>query len=127
MKFAMFVKSDAEIEAGILPDAKLFAEMEKYNDELNKAGALITLDGLHPSSKGARVLFANGQTSVTDGPFSNQSELVAGYWIINAASKEEAVSWAKRVPFTHGVIEVRQIQEASEFPPEIQKIIRTAR
>ena len=117
----MMVKSNKEIEKGALPDKKLFAEMAKYNDELAKANILISLDGFHPSSKGARVFFSNGKTSVIEGPFSNPEELVAGYWVIRADSKEEAIKWAERVPFEDGVVEVRQIQELSDFPPEIQK------
>ncbi len=122
MRFMMLVKSTAEIEKGALPDTKLFAEMAKYNDELAKAGALISLDGFQPSSKGARVLFSDGKTTVTEGPFANPEELVAGYWVIKVGSKEEAIAWAKRVPFQDGVIEIRQIQEMSDFPAEIQKV-----
>ena len=117
----MMVKSNTEIEKGGLPDAKLFAEMAKYNDELAKAKVLISLDGFHPSSKGARVSFSKGKTSVTDGPFPNPEELVAGYWVIKVDSKEEAIKWAQRIPFEDGVVEIRQIQEMSDFPPEIQK------
>lgn len=121
MRFMMLVKGTKDIEAGALPDPSMFADMAKYNDELKQAGALISLDGLQNSSKGARVMFDNGNTVVTDGPFANPEELVEGYWIINAASKKDAVNWAKRVPFKDGVVEVRQIQEMSDFPPEIQK------
>ena len=117
----MLVKSGPEAEKGILPDVQLFSEMEKYNDELAKAGVLISLDGLQSSSKGARVSFSGDTTTVTDGPFANPEELVAGYWVIRADSKDEAIAWAKKAPFKGGVIEIRQIQEMSDFPPEIQK------
>ncbi len=119
----MFVKADEQMEAGVLPDKKLFADMAKYNEKLKSSGALIALDGLHPSSKGARVSFGDGKTTVTDGPFPNPRELVAGFWMINVASKEEAIEWAKQVPFKGGVIEIRQIQEMSDFPPEIQEAL----
>ncbi len=119
----MFVKSDKEIETGALPDKDLFVEMDKYNSKLKEAGVLIHLDGLHPSSKGARVSFSNGKTVVNDGPFPNPEELVAGYWIIKTNSKEEAIEWAKQVPFQDGVVEIRQIQETSDFPQEIQEAL----
>ena len=123
MKFIMFVKSNKEIEKGVLPDKELFVEMEKYNKKLQDAWVLITLDGLQPSRKGARVSFSNGKPTVTDGPFPNPQELVAGYWIIKVESKEDAINWAKQIPFKDGVVEVRQIQEVEDFPPEIQDIL----
>ena len=95
--------------------------MSKFNDALTKAGALLALDGLHPSSKGARVSFAGGRARVTDGPFTEAKEIVGGYWLIQAKSKEEAVEWASRCPAADGdVIEVRQVYEMSDFPPEVQ-------
>jgi len=117
----MFVKGNKQAEEGVLPDVKLFAKMAKYNDELKKAGVLIALDGLTPSSKGTRVSFSNGKTTLTDGPFSNPDDLVEGYWIIKEKSKAEAIEWAKRAPFGGGVIEIRPIQEMSDFPPEVQR------
>lgn len=120
----MLVKGNEKIEAGELPDPSLFVAMEKYNEELKKAGALISLDGLHPSSKGARVWFSGGAISVTDGPFPNPEELVSGFWIIQLPSLKDAIDWAQRVPFKDGVVEVRQIQETEEFPAEIQEAIK---
>lgn len=107
---------------GFAPSAEDVSRMMKYNEELAKAGALIALDGLHPSSKGARVSFAGGKPKVTDGPFTEAKEVVGGYWIIEAKSKEEAVGWARRCPAGDGdVIEVRQVFEVSEFPADVQK------
>jgi hypothetical protein len=122
----MLVKADKQIEAGVLPDKKLFADMEKYNAQLMKTGAWISGEGLHPSSNGARVSFSDGKITVTNGPFSNPNELVAGYWVINATSKEEAIEWAKKIPFNEGagVIEIRQIQEMEDFPSDIQEVVR---
>jgi hypothetical protein len=125
MRFLMLVKSNKEIETGVLPDKELFVAMERYNNELEKAGVLISLDGLHPSSKGARVSFSNGKTVVTDGPFQNPEELVAGFWVIKTTSKEEAVQWAQKIPFKDGLVEIRQIQEMSDFPEEIQQTINS--
>jgi hypothetical protein len=98
------------------PDAEAIATMSKFNEELNKAGVLLALDGLQPSSRGARVAFAAGKPSVTDGPFTESKELIGGYWLIQARSKEEAVEWASRCPANDGdVIEVRQVYEMSDF------------
>jgi hypothetical protein len=107
---------------GFAPDAETVARMMKFNEELAKAGALIALDGLHPSSKGARVAFAGGKPRVTDGPFTEAKEVIGGYWIIEAKSKEEAVGWARRCPAEDGdVIEVRQVFEVTDFPQDVQK------
>jgi len=104
------------------PDVEDVKEMDKYNEALTKAGALIALDGLHPLRTGARVSFAGGKPKVTDGPFTESKEVLGGYWMIQVKSKEEAVEWAKRVPARSGdVIEVRQVFEMSDFPPEVQK------
>ena len=104
------------------PDAEAVAAMGKYNEELTKAGVLLALDGLQPPTKGARVSFAGGTASVTDGPFAEAKELIGGYWMIEAASKEEAVEWASRCPGADGdTIEVRQVYEMSDFPPEVQE------
>jgi len=103
------------------PSAEAVAAMTRYNEELSKAGALLALDGLHPPSKGARVAFAGGSPSVTDGPFAEAKEIVGGYWMIQVKSKEEAVEWAKRCPAAEGdVIELRQVFEMEDFPPEVQ-------
>lgn len=107
------------------PPAEAVAEMMKYNEDLVKAGVLRSLDGLHPMLKGARVTFQNGKTTVTDGPFVEAREVVGGYWMIDVKSKEEAIEWAKRCPAVKvnsgAVIEIRQVFETSEFPPDVQK------
>jgi hypothetical protein len=107
---------------GFAPDAKTMAAMMKYNEELAKAGALIALDGLQPTSKGARISFSKGRAKATDGPFVETKEVVGGYWMIQVNSKDEAVEWAKRCPAQDGdVIEVRQVFEVSDFPADVQK------
>jgi hypothetical protein len=117
----MLVKGDQTTEEGILPDVELFSQMAKYNKELKDAGALIALDGLKPSKEGARVAFNGEEKNVIPGPFKNPEELVAGFWIIKADSLDDAITWAKRSPFKGGIIEIRPIQEMSDFPEEIQK------
>jgi len=108
------------------PPVDAIAAMGKYNDELAKAGALLALDGLHPPTKGARVSFEGGKPRVTDGPFAEAKELIGGYWLIQAKSKEEAVEWASRCPAQQGdVIEVRQVQEQEDFPPEVQAALQS--
>lgn len=109
-------------EEGFAPPADSVARMMKFNEELARAGALISLDGLHPSSRGARIAFSGGKLKVTDGPFTEAKEVIGGYWMIQAKSKEEAVQWAKRCPASDGdVIEVRQVFEMSDFPSDVQK------
>jgi hypothetical protein len=104
------------------PGADDVAKMMKYNEELARAGALVSLDGLHPLAKGARVAFHEGKPRVTDGPFTESKEVLGGYWIINVKSKEEAVEWARRVPAADGdMVEVRQIFEMDDFPEDVQK------
>lgn len=106
---------------GFAPPAEAVAEMMKFNEKLAKAGALISLDGLHPGSKGARVSFSAGKPKVTDGPFTGAKEVIGGYWIIEAKSMGEAVGWAKRCPAADGdVIEVRQVFEVSDFPQDVR-------
>ena len=123
MRFMMIVKASKDSEAGVLPDEKLLAAMTKYNEELQKAGALLDLNGLQASSKGARVRFsASGQSTVVDGPFAEAKELIAGYWLIQARSRQEAIAWARRAPAPHGEgkeseIEVRQVFELEDFAP----------
>jgi len=120
MRFMMLVKASEESEAGVLPSAELIAAMGAYNEQLAKAGVLLALDGLHPSSKGVRIKFDGEKRTVTDGPFAETKELLAGFWVIQVKSKEEAVEWASRVPFDDGAeLEVRQIFEASDFPADI--------
>jgi hypothetical protein len=105
-----------------MPDAKMMAAMGKYNEALQKSGALLALDGLHPTSKGARVSFSGGKSQVTDGPFNDAREVVGGYWMLQVKSKEEALEWARRCPAADGnVIELRQVFELADFPPDVQK------
>jgi hypothetical protein len=120
MRFLMLMYPGAKAESGVMPDQKAISGMMKYNDELAKAGVLLALDGLHPSSKGARVLKSGGKRQVIDGPFSEAKELVGGYWLIEVKSKEEAVQWASRCPIEEGeMIELRQVFEMSDFGPEV--------
>ena len=107
---------------GAMPPADAVAAMMKYNEALKQAGVLIALDGLHPPSMGARVSFTGGKPVVTDGPFAESKEVLGGYWMIEVKSREEAIAWAKRCPASpNEVIEIRQVQEMSDFPPETQK------
>jgi hypothetical protein len=116
MRFMVLVKANKDSEAGVLPDEKILAEMGKYNEELVKAGVMLAGDGLQPSSKGARVRFEGKKRTVIDGPFSETKELVAGYWIWQCRSKEEAIEWLKRAPFDEGAeVEIRQVYELSDF------------
>jgi hypothetical protein len=118
MKFALFVRATQESESGAMPDAELAAEMGKFNEEMAKAGVLLAGEGLHPSSKGARVRFAGGKRTVIDGPFAETKELIAGFWILQCRSKEEALEWAKRSPQPFRgdcEIELRQIFAPEDF------------
>jgi len=130
MRFMMLVlpKGYEKAAPGTVPDAKLVERMTKYNDSLTKAGVLLGLDGLHPPSAGTRVSFAGGKAKVVDGPFTEAKEVVGGYWMIQVKLKEEALEWAKRAPMLDGdTIEIRQVQELSDFPPEVQKAAGAAR
>jgi hypothetical protein len=128
MRFMVIVKADKSSEAGVLPDKKLFAEMGKYNEELAKAGVLLAAEGLQPSSKGARVKFSGNKRTVIDGPFSETKELIAGFWLIQVKSKEEAIEWVKRAPNpfpgTESEVEIRQVFEAEDFGPEFTPELR---
>jgi hypothetical protein len=118
MRFMIIVKADKNTEAGVLPDEKLLTEMGKYNEELVKAGIMLAGEGLHPSSKGARVKFSGSKRIVTDGPFAETKELIAGFWLWQVKSKEEAIAWVKRCPNPTGEeseIEIRQVFEADDF------------
>ena len=123
----MIPKGYEEAAPGTMPDAAAVAAMMKYNEDLQKAGVLLALDGLHPPSMGARVSFAGGRPRVTDGPFSEAKEVLGGYWMIQVKSREEAIEWAKRCPGSDNeVIEIRQVQEAADFseeilPPKVRK------
>jgi hypothetical protein len=128
MRFMVIVKATKDSEAGKLPDQKLLAEMGKFNEELVKAGVMLAGEGLQPSSKGARVRFSGAKRTVTDGPFTETKELIAGFWLWQVKSKEEAIEWVKRCPNpspgTESEIEIRQVFEAAdfgaEFTPELQ-------
>ena len=118
MRFMLIVKANEDSEAGILPSAELLTEMGKFNEELVKAGVLLAGEGLHPSSKGARVKFSGVKRTVIDGPFAETKELIAGFWLIDVKSKEEAIEWVKRVPNPTGEeseIEIRQVFEEADF------------
>jgi hypothetical protein len=118
----MIPKGYESAKPGAMPDPKAVAAMMKYNEELQKAGVLLGLDGLHPASMGARVSFAGGKPKVTDGPFIETKEVLGGYWMIQSKSKEEAIEWATRCPASENeVIEVRQVQEMADFPEDVQK------
>jgi len=117
MRFMMIVKANKDSEAGVLPTEEQLAEMAKYNEELVKAGVLLAAEGLHASSKGARVRFSGAKRTVIDGPFTEAKELIAGFWLIQVKTKEEAIEWAKRVPFEESEIEVRQVFELEDFGP----------
>jgi hypothetical protein len=122
MRFMMIIKANKDTEAGVMPEEKALAAMAKYNEELVKAGVMLDGMGLQPSSKGARVTFSRGKPTVMDGPFAETKELIAGFWLIQVKSKQEAIEWAKRVPFDpdvhmggEGVIELRQVYELEDF------------
>src|SRR2546430_819015 len=128
MRVMVIVKTNKDSEAGIMPKQKLLAEMGKFNEELVKAGVLLAADGLHPSSKGKRVRFSGDKRTVIDGPFTETKELIAGFWLWQVKSMEEAVEWVRRCPNPHekeGEIEIRQVFEAedlgSELTPELRK------
>jgi hypothetical protein len=124
MRFMVIVKANKDSEAGALPDKKILTEMGKYNEELAKAGVLLAAEGLHPSSKGARVRFSGGKRTVTDGPFTETKELVAGFWLWQVRTKEEAIEWLKRAPFDETEVEIRQVFEADDFGAEFTPELR---
>jgi len=122
MRFMMIVKASKDSEAGKMPSEELLSAMGKYNEELMKAGVLVDLAGLHPTSKGARIQYLGGKRTVIDGPFAETKEVIGGYWIIQVKSKEEALQWAMRAPAPHGEredgeIEIRQVFELEDFAP----------
>ena len=124
MRFMMLMipKGYEQAKPGTLPDAKAIANMMKYNEELQKAGVLLALEGLHPPSMGARVSFAGGKPKITDGPFAEATEVLGGFWIIQVKSKEEAIEWAKRCPGSpNEVVELRQVMEMEDFSEEVKK------
>lgn len=128
MRFMMLVKANKDSEAGVLPTREMLEAMGKYNQELIDAGALLAGDGLHASSKGARIKFSNGKTTITDGPFPETKELLAGYWVIDVKSRDEAIEWARRIPFSEGEeVEIRQLFEVTDFPADILPAEEAAR
>ena len=129
MRFMVLVKATQSSEAGVLPDEKILTEMGKYNEELVQAGVLLAAEGLQPSSKGARVKFSGSNRTVIDGPFAETKELIAGFWLIQVKSKEEAIEWVKRCPNPfegESEIEIRQVFEASDFGAEFTPELREA-
>jgi hypothetical protein len=125
MRFMVIVKASEESEAGVLPDEKILTEMGKFNEELVKAGVMLAAEGLHPSSKGARVRFEGFKRTVIDGPFAETKELIAGFWLWQVRSKEEAIEWLKRAPFDGGIeVEIRQVFEAEDFGANLTPELR---
>jgi hypothetical protein len=127
MRFMLLLKANEDSEAGVMPSEKLLAEMGSYNEEMVRAGVLLAGEGLHPSSKGVRVAFSGEKRTVTDGPFAEAKELVAGFWLIQVKSRDEAVEWVKRCPNPHegeAEIEIRQVFEAEDFGEEFTPELR---
>ena len=127
MRFMIMIKADKNTEAGVMPDEKLLADMGNFNEELVKAGIMLAGEGLHPSSKGARVKFSGTKRTVIDGPFAETKELIAGFWLWQVKSKEEAIEWVKRCPNPlpgESEIEIRQVFEAEDFGPEFTPELR---
>jgi len=129
MRFLVMVKATKDSETGVMPDERLLTEMGKFNEELVKAGILLAAEGLHPSSKGARVKFSGEKRTVVDGPFAETKELVAGFWLWQVKSLEEAIEWVRRCPNPHpgeSEIEIRQVFEAEDFGPALTPELRAA-
>jgi hypothetical protein len=127
MRFMVLVPGSPESEAGEMPSTELIEEMTKYNEELAKAGVMLAGDGLHPTAKGARIRFEGDRRTVIDGPFTEAKEIVAGYWIWECASREEAIEWLKRAPFDGGTeIELRQIFDEEDFAEQLTPELREA-
>ena len=124
MRFMVLVKANKDSEAGVLPTPEQFAEMGRFNEELAKAGVLLAADGLHASSKGARITFTDGRPSVTDGPFAETKELICGFWIVQGKSKQEVVERMSRAPFHNGEIEIRRVFEAEDFGENLPADVR---
>jgi hypothetical protein len=124
MRFMVIVKANKDSEAGVMPSEKMLTDMGNFNEELVKAGVMLAGEGLQASSKGARVKFSGGKTSVIDGPFAETKELVAGYWMWQVKSKEEAIEWLKRAPFEDTEVEIRQVFEAEDFGVEFTPELR---
>jgi hypothetical protein len=127
MRFMVLVKADESSEAGVMPSEEILTEMGKFNEKLVKAGVMLAGEGLHPSSKGVRIRFSGKERTVTDGPFAETKELIAGFWLLQAKSRDEVIEWMKRAPFDGGTeIEVRQVFEPEDFGPEFTPEARAA-
>jgi len=126
MRFMLQVRANRDSESGQLPGRELIEAMFKFNEEMANAGVMRSAEGLQPSAKGARVVFAGADRKVVDGPFPNTDELIAGFWIIDVGSKQEAVDWAKRIPFADGIVEIRQIHEMEDFGPALTPELQAA-
>ena len=125
MRFMVMVRADKNTEAGVMPSQEMLAAMGKFNEELVNAGVMLAGEGLHPSAKGARIRFENGRAAVTDGPFPETKELIAGYWLWKVNSKQEALEWLRRAPFDGGAeLELRQVFEADDFGAELTPELR---
>jgi hypothetical protein len=124
MRFMVIVKATADSEAGVMPTEQELREMGEFNEELARAGVMLAGEGLHPPSRGARVRFDGAKRQVIDGPFTETKELIAGFWLIQVKSFEEAVEWVKRVPFREGEVEIRKVFEADDFGPEFTPELR---
>ncbi len=125
MRFMVIVPANKDSEAGVLPDQEILTKMGKFNEEMVKAGVMLAGEGLHASSKGARIKFSGGKTTVTDGPFTESKELIAGFWLLQVKNKDEAIAWMKRAPFDGGtVIEIRQVFEAEDFGANLTPELR---
>jgi len=124
MKVMVIVKADKDSEAGVMPSTELLEAMGNFNEQLVKAGVMLAGEGLHPSTKGARVKFTGGKHIVTDGPFPEAKELIAGFWLWQVKSKQEAIEWLKRAPFEEGEVEIRQVFEAEDFGAEFTPELR---
>ena len=122
MKFMILVKATKESESGVLPDEKILTEMGKYNEELVNAGVMLAGEGLHPTSKGARVRFDGDKRTVIDGPFAETKELIAGFWMFEVKSRDEAIEWVKRSPFQEGEVEIRQVMAEEDFGDLQEKV-----
>ena len=127
MRFMILVRATAETEAGVMPAPEVFEAMNRFNEELVNAGVLLAGEGLHPSSKGARVTFSEGRATVVDGPFAETKELIAGFWMIQVKSPDEALEWARRIPMDGGAeVEVRRVFEAEDFGDALPEAVRAA-
>ena len=124
MRFMILIKANKDSEAGVMPSEQLLTEMRKFNEELVKAGVMLAGEGLHPTSKGARVRFSGGKRTVIDGPFAETKELLAGFWLWQLKSRDEAIAWLRRAPFQEEEVEIRQVFEAEDFGAELTPELR---